>query len=92
MTELATAARLQPDEPRFVYVYAVALNSLERPNEAVALLQDATIRFPTDFDMYWALATILRDQGRLEEAREVATTLSEIYPQIESVQNLLQSL
>ena len=92
MTELATAARLQPDEPRFVYVYAVALNSLERPDEAVALLQDATIRFPTDFDMYWALATILRDQGRLEEAREVATTLSEIYPQIESVQNLLQSL
>jgi hypothetical protein len=35
---------------------------------------------------------MLRDQGRLEEAREVVTNLLEIYPQDESVQNLLQSL
>ncbi len=92
LLELQTAAGLQPDESRFVYVYAVALHSLDRPDEAVALLQDATERFPTDFDMHWALATILRDQGRLEEATEVATTLSEFYPQVEAVQNLLQSL
>jgi predicted Zn-dependent protease len=92
LAELATAASLQLDGPRFVYVYAVALNSQDRPAEAIALLQDALNRFPTDFDMHWALATMLRDQGRLEEATEVATTLSEIYPQVESAQNLLQSL
>jgi tetratricopeptide (TPR) repeat protein len=92
LPELAAAASLQPGEPRFVYVYAVALNSLDRAVEATALLQDATKRFPADFDMHWALATMLRDQGRLDEAREVATTLSEIYPGVEGVQNLLQSL
>jgi tetratricopeptide (TPR) repeat protein len=92
LPELAAAASLQPGEPRFVYVYAVALNSLDRAVEATALLQDATKRFPADFDMHWALATMLRDQGRLGEAREVATTLSEIYPGVEGVQNLLQSL
>jgi Flp pilus assembly protein TadD len=92
LVELATAADLQPDESRFVYVYAVALNSLDRPAEAVALLQDATHRFPADFDIHWALATMLRDQGRIDEAREVATTLSVFYPQVEEVQNLLQSL
>lgn len=92
LLELETAAGLQPDEPRFVYVYAVALHSLDRPDEAVALLQDAAERFPTDFDTHWALATMLRDQGRLEEAREVAATLSEFYPQLEAVRNLLQSL
>ena len=92
LSELETAASLQPDESRFVYVYAVALNSLDHPDEAVALLQDAAGRFPTDFDTRWALATMLRDQGRLEEAREVAVTLSEFYPKIEAVQNLLQSL
>ncbi len=92
LAELATASSLQPDESRYVYVYAVALNSQERAAEAIALLQGATTRFPTDFDIHWALATMLRDQGRLEEAREVASTLSEIYPQVEGVQGLLQSL
>jgi Flp pilus assembly protein TadD len=92
LAELALAAGLQPDEPRFVYVHAVALNSQQRPAEAIALLHDATNRFPADFDIHWALATMLRDQGRLEEAREVATTLSVLYPQVEGVQNLLQSL
>jgi Flp pilus assembly protein TadD len=92
LAELALAASLQPNQSRFVYVYAIALNSLDRPGEAVALLQDATERFPSDFDMHWALATMLRDQGRLEEAREVVTSLLEIYPQEESVRSLLQSL
>ena len=92
LAELAAAASLQPDESRYVYVYAVALNSQERPADAIALLRDATRRFPTDFDIHWALATMLRDQGRIEEAREIATSLSGIYPQVESVQNLLQSL
>ena len=92
LSELAAAAGLQPDEARFVYVYAVALNSLDRPHEAIDLLQDAIGRFPADFDIHWALATMLRDQGRLDEAREVATTLSEIYPQVEGVRSLLQSL
>ncbi len=92
LAELEAAARLQPEESRFIYVYAVALNSLGRSDDAIALLQEATGRFQTDFAMHWALATILRDQGRTEEAREVATTLSERYPQMPDVQNLLQSL
>ena len=92
LSELAAAVTLQPDESRFVYVYAVALNSLDRPDKAIDLLQDASIRFPADFDIHWALVTMLRDQGRLDEAREVAKTLSEIYPQVAAVRNLLQSL
>jgi tetratricopeptide (TPR) repeat protein len=92
LTELAMAASLQPDESRFVYVYAIALNSQDRPAEAIALLRDAARRFPTNFEIHWALATMLRDQGRLEDAREVAEALSAIYPQVESIQNLLQSL
>jgi tetratricopeptide (TPR) repeat protein len=92
LVELETAVGLQPDDSRFVYVYAVGLNSMGRGDEAIAVLQEATKRFPADFDIHWALATMLRDQGRLNEAREVATNLSQIYPQIEPVQRLLQSL
>jgi tetratricopeptide (TPR) repeat protein len=92
LSELAAAASLQPDEPRFIYVYAVALNSLARPDQAIVLLREAVSRFPADFDIHWALATMLRDQGELEQARAVATALLEVYPQVEGVQNLLQSL
>ncbi len=67
LVELQTAVGLQPDESRFVYVYAVGLNSMGRGDEAIAVLQEATKRFPADFDLYWALATMLRDQGRLNE-------------------------
>jgi len=92
LEELETAARLQPDVSRFVYVYAVALNSLERSDDAIATLRDATGRFPADFDIHWALATMLRDQGRTDEARVVATTMLELFPQVPDVQSLLQSL
>lgn len=92
LAELERAASLQPEESRFVYVYAVALNGQERASEAITLLQDATDRFPNDFEIHWALATMLRDQGRTQEAREVAAMLAEMYPQVEGVQNLLQSL
>ena len=39
-----------------------------------------------------ALATMLRDQGRNDEARVVANGLLEIYPGVVPVQNLLQRL
>ena len=92
LSELETATRLQADVPRFVYVYAVALNSMGRGEEAITVLEDASLRFPQDFDVHWALATMLRDEGRIAEARDVAAELSDLYPGIESVQNLLQSL
>jgi len=92
LSELEIAADLQPGEARFVYVYAVALNSMDRPAAAIGLLQDAARRFPADFDIHWALATMLRDQGRLPEAREVAASLLQYYPEVEDVSNLLQSL
>jgi len=92
LLELAAAAELQPDSARFVYVYAVALKSTGTLELAIEKMQDAARRFPADFDIHWALATMLRDAGRVDEAREVAATMVETFPQIEGVRNLLQSL
>ena len=89
---LSAAVSLAPDNPRFAYVYAVALNSLGRSDDAITFLQDVSQTFAGDFDVQWALATMLRDQGRNEESRQVATRLAEVYPGIPPVQNLLQSL
>jgi tetratricopeptide (TPR) repeat protein len=92
LAELRAAAELQPDDPRFVYVYGVALHSTGQSDQAVDILTPAARRFPADFDIHWGLATILRDQGRREEARVIAAGMAERYPDVESVRDLLQSL
>jgi Flp pilus assembly protein TadD len=92
LLELEKATTLEPGNARFAYVYAVALNSLGRIERSVDVMQDAAIRFPGDFDIHWALVAILRDQGRIDEAKAVAAGLAEQYPEIESVQVLQHSL
>jgi Flp pilus assembly protein TadD len=92
LVELEAAADLAPANPRFAYVYAVALNSLGRSEQAVSYLETVREEFPADFDVHWALATMLRDQDRNGEARAVATRLAEIYPGIPPLQNLLETL
>ena len=86
------AADLQPDNARYVYVYAVALNSLGQSDLAIDYLSSIRSDFLDNFDIHWALATMLRDQGRNEEARGVAEEIANIYPGVESVRNLLNSL
>lgn len=92
LTELAAAATLQPDNPRYVYVYGVALNSLGNSELAIDVLADAANRFPADFDIRWGLITLLRDVGRRDEARELAEEMLARYPGVASIQNLLQSI
>ncbi len=55
--ELETAYRLAPDNARFTYVYAVALNQLGRVEEASAVLAKARTDFPDDSDIqsFWRL-------------------------------------
>jgi predicted Zn-dependent protease len=90
MLRLAVAA--SPDNARYAYVYAVALNSLGQPAAAIGLLSDVKDRFPADFDIHWALATMLRDQGETGAAREVAAALAARYPDVQQVRSLLDSL
>ncbi|MGI9261223.1 MAG: tetratricopeptide repeat protein [Woeseiaceae bacterium] len=92
LVELRRAADLQPENPRFAYVYAVALNSMDQSEAAVNYLAAVSSDFPGDFDIHWALATMLRDLGRNEDAREIATELAQIYPGVQPVQNLLTTL
>jgi tetratricopeptide (TPR) repeat protein len=92
LNELRLAAGQQLDNARFAYVYAVALNSLGRQQAAVDYLADVRQEFPGEFDISWALATMLRDLGRTEDARLIAMELAEIYPGVQAVQNLLMAL
>ncbi|NIL94409.1 MAG: ammonia-forming cytochrome c nitrite reductase subunit c552 [Woeseiaceae bacterium] len=49
--ELRAAARLAPGNARFAYVYAVALNSLGQPDEALRVLEEAAANHPEDPDI-----------------------------------------
>lgn len=89
---LRLAVAASPDNARYAYVYAVALNSLGNSVAATNLLSTIKDRFPADFDIHWALATMLRDQGETAAAREVAADLAQRYPDVQQVRTLLDSL
>lgn len=92
LEHLKRATHLDTSEPQFIYVYGVALNSLGRPDDAVAVLQDGHDTFPEHFDIAWALATIYRDLGDRVSARRVTAELQSQHPDTEQVEALARSL
>ena len=92
LPHLKRAMEIEPDTAWFAYVYGVALNSLGQPDDAIAVLRGAHERFPDDIDVGWALATIHRDLGNLEDARRVATELATRHPGNAQVSALVEAL
>jgi tetratricopeptide (TPR) repeat protein len=62
LDELGRAATLAPDDPRFAYVYAVALADVGRPRQAQAVVDRALRRRPGDAALL-ELSTQLRASG-----------------------------
>jgi len=92
LIELGRAAELDAGNARYVYVFAVALNSLGEPNRAVAVLEDARDKFPANYDIAWALATMYRDMGRNDDARAAAKRLLSQFPDDQNTRMLIESL
>ena len=63
VVELETAARLAPENYRYIYVYAVALNATGKTGQAIEQLQLAHNRFPNNVEILQALISINRDAG-----------------------------
>lgn len=92
LEHLRLAADLAAEVPRFVYVYGVALNSLGKSDEAIAVLSAARENFPGNFDLGWALATMYRDLGEQDAARNLAEELAEQFPERDEPRRLADSL
>lgn len=92
LSYLKRATELAPDDARYVYVYSVALHSLGESDAAVEALRDAARRFPGNFDIGWALATIYRDRGDRSNALNIAKRLQQEYPQDSRVHRLIVTL
>jgi Flp pilus assembly protein TadD len=70
LDELRKAAELGPDQARYVYVYAVALHSVGRIEEAITALKENLTRHTDDRDTLLALVTFSRDGGDAAAALE----------------------
>ena len=60
---LKKASELDVNNSRYVYVYAVALNSTGQQKQAIKVMQDAHNRFPENRDILSALIAFHRDAG-----------------------------
>lgn len=77
---LAKAARLDPGNARFAYVYAIALHDTGRPELAIKTLEAALARQPYDRALLSALAAYEREAGKDARAAERERLLRELEP------------
>jgi Flp pilus assembly protein TadD len=92
VTWLKRAAERAPQNARYTYVYAVALNSTGQTNNALALLARAHQRHPNDRELLYALVTMNRDAGRVAAAQSYAEKLAAAAPNDPAVTELIKQL
>jgi Flp pilus assembly protein TadD len=90
--EFRLAAQLAPEQARYAYVHAVALNSAGRGSEAIAVLKDSLVRHPDDRETLLALISFSRQGGDIASAVAYAQQLARIAPTDPNVTRLLQDL
>jgi len=90
--ELRRAAELDPDLARYTFIYAIALNSAGRPQDALAVLKGNLARHPANRDTLMALVSISRDIGDPVSALDYAQRLAQIAPDDRSIAGLIDDL
>jgi tetratricopeptide (TPR) repeat protein len=80
LPELRQASEFAPDNARYAYVYAIALNSIGAGASAMELLENTHKRHPADRDTLLALVAIARETGEFATALTHARELVALYP------------
>jgi Flp pilus assembly protein TadD len=92
LSALAEATQLDPANPRYGYVYAVALNSTGQGPKAIQKLETLLQRHPNDRNALFALIAFQREAGHLDTARDYARRLATLEPENPEVRALLQKV
>ncbi len=90
IASLRRAYELAPEAPRYAYVYAVALHSQGRTDEALELLRDTHEKFENDREVLSMLVSIYRDRKDHEHVRQYASTLLRLVPNNQSLRALIR--
>ncbi|MFO1303234.1 MAG: multiheme c-type cytochrome [Burkholderiales bacterium] len=81
LPELALAAKLAPDDARFAYVYAVALDGAKQNAKSREVLAAAYKRHPHDREILEALASYSARDGKPDAALAYAKALRDLEPE-----------
>ncbi|MBC7576365.1 tetratricopeptide repeat protein [Tardiphaga sp. vice278] len=92
LDELRQARELEPNQPRYGYVYAVALHSAGRYEEAMTVLKEALRNHPTDREVLQALVSFSRNAGDAAAALGYAEQLATVGPPDPNLANLIEGL
>jgi predicted CXXCH cytochrome family protein len=92
LAELNKASELDSERARYAYVYAVALQSGGRTQDAMTVLRDNLARHPNDRDTLLALISFSRDSGDAKAALDYAQRLSQISPADPGLTALIDAL
>jgi Flp pilus assembly protein TadD len=92
VVEFRSATELNPARARYAYVYAVALNSAGRRDEAIAVLKETLAKHPNDRDTLTALINFSREAGDISGALEYAERLGGTFPDDQALNRLIQEL
>ena len=90
--ELRSAAQLAPENARFAYVYAVALNDTGRAGEAMQVLDAALKRDPYDRDVLSGLAFFNARAGDRAAALRYVAKLQELDPESQEYAQMAKSI
>ena len=90
--ELRQAAALAPDEARYTYVYALALDSAGHVDGALAVLKESLRKHPNDREMLSAAITFSRQRGDLAAALDYAQRLARFAPDNPELPKLIEQL
>jgi Flp pilus assembly protein TadD len=92
VAELRRASEIEPERPRYTFVYAVALHSAGQTENAITVLEQNLARHPSDRDTLMALISFHRGAGRVEFALKYAEQLALITPEDKDLLKLIQDL
>jgi tetratricopeptide (TPR) repeat protein len=87
LVEFAAAARVAPDQPRYAYLQALALDDAGRRPEAIKVLSEAARRSP-DRDLLLTLAMFRSEGGDEAGAREALAAWYAVNPDDPALANL----
>ena len=90
--ELKRATELLPNHAQTQYFYGVALNSMQRFDEALPYLEKAHRLDRYNIEYLTGLATICRDAGKISQAIHYAKEALKLQPAAPQLQQLVRSL
>ena len=92
LEELRKATEDDPAQPRFAYVYAVALHSAGHAVEALTVLKNILIRRPDEQNTLMAIIGFSREAGDFDTALAYAEQLARITPGDPNLAGLIEDL